>query len=239
MKITSLQNEKIKELVLLKKTAKRKEQGLFLVQGDDFLIPSLESGLAKEVFSLKEIDTKGVPLTLVDEKVLKRISLYEDSLSPIVLCKYPNRTIKKGKKMLYLEEVQDPGNVGSLIRTALAFSYDGVYLSSGSASLYSSKTLSSTKGSIFLIPCYEDVELKDLMDEQVEIIATSLKDAIDYKEVKPKNPFILILGNEGKGVKENTLKMAHKIVKIKMNPALDSLNVAIAGGILMERYQNE
>ena len=236
MKITSTANSHIKEISLLHKTGERKKQKFFLVQGEDFLSPALQSGLALEVFSLKELDTQGIPLTLIDTKVMNKLSLYEQSIAPIILCKYPEKEKTKGKKMIYLDGIQDPGNVGTILRTACAFSYDKVYLSPTCASLYSAKTLSATKGSIFQIDCYEDVTLDSIIDKNMEIIVTSLRDAEDYKKIEIKKPFLLIFGNEGRGVSENALKVATKIVKIKMD-FMESLNVAVAAGILMERYR--
>ena len=236
MMITSLTNAYIKELCLLKKTSYRKNKRLFLVEGEDFFLPSLKSGLAKEVIYTKDIDTLGIPLTLVSDNVLKKLSLYEESKAPIILCKYPSYDLEIGEKMIYLDGVQDPGNVGTIIRTALAFSYDHIYLSPNSASLYSSKTLSSSKGSIFNIKCYEDIDISYFVNKGVDIIATSLKNASDFKEIEVKKPFILVLGNEGNGVSQNTLKVASKVAKIKMD-SMESLNVAVASGILMERYR--
>ena len=139
-------------------------------------------------------------------------------------------------KLLYLDGVQDPGNVGTLIRTALAFSYSGVILSKDTASIYNDKVISSTKGAIFSLPIYNDIDLISLKEKGYEIVSTSLKNAIDYKEYHFKNKFVLVLGNEGQGVKEENLLISDYIVKINMDN-IDSLNVGVAGGILMNEYR--
>lgn len=236
MMITSLNNEHVKNLCLLKKVSFRKKEKKFLVQGEDFLSACLNLKCAEEVIYTKEIDVGDIPLTLVSENVLKKLSIYEENKGPIVVCRYLYNELELGEKMLFLEGIQDPGNVGTIIRTALAFSYDHIYLSPSCASLYSSKTISATKGAIFNIKCYEDIDISLFTNKGIEIIATSLKNALDYKEIEVKKPFVLVLGNEGQGVSENTLNLASKIVKIKMD-SMESLNVAIAGGILMERYR--
>ena len=116
-------------------------------------------------------------------------------------------------------------------------SYDGVIFSSTSASIYSQKVISASKGSIFHIPYSESITLEELKNKGYEIIVTSLQDAISYQDYKPNGKFVLVLGNEGQGVCQNTLNLASKKVRIDISPAVESLNVAIAGAILMERYR--
>ena len=236
MKITSTSNQLIKDLVQLKKSSVRKKQRMFLAEGEDFIVEAISSKLGERVFSTEEKDY-GLPLTLVSDNVLKKLSVYENSSAPIVLCRYKDEVVDFGDKLIYLDGVQDPGNVGTILRTALAFSYDGVIFSSTSASIYSQKVISSSKGSIFHIPYSESITLEELKNKGYEIIVTSLHDAISYQDYKPNGKFVLVLGNEGQGVCQNTLNLASKKVRIDISPAVESLNVAIAGAILMERYR--
>ena len=173
---------------------------------------------------------------IVNKAIIEKLSLYKNASSIIGVCTYPLYQEIKGDRLLYLDDVQDPGNVGTLIRTALAFSYSGVVLSSGSASLYNDKVISSTKGAIFLIPIYKEVDLDEVKNKGYQIIATALNNAIDYKTVKLEKKTCLVLGNEGQGVSDINLDIADYIVKIDMDN-IDSLNVAVAGGILMNEYR--
>ena len=155
----------------------------------------------------------------------------------IFLVSYPSFKRDFKEKLIFLDGVQDPGNVGTILRTALAFSYSGVILSNDCASIYSQKVISASKGSIFHLPIYEDVSLEELKEMGYEIIVTALNNSIDYNEIKPNGKFVLVFGNEGQGVSENSLNLASKIVKIDISSKVESLNVAIAAGILMERYK--
>ncbi len=235
MNITSTSNPYIKEVVLLKKSSYRKQKKQFLIQGEDFISEALKYSLVEKVFTLsdKKYDVETIK---VSENVLKKLSVFENSMQDIAICSYPNLKKELGNKLVYLDGVQDPGNVGTIIRTAKAFNYDGVVLSSDSASLFSQKVIHATKGTIFSLPVYEDLDLKELKDKGYEIIVSALKNSIDYKTISNPKKFVLVLGNEGQGVKEKTLQIASKVVKIEISN-VDSLNVSVAGGILMERYR--
>ena len=237
-KITSVTNQYIKSLYELKKNHEKKNQGLFLVDGIDFIEMANKENLLVCVLLLNE-DKRfdNVEQIIVTEQILNKLSTNKTSQNMIGVCKYkvPSE-IKVNNKLLYLDGVQDPGNVGTLIRTALAFNYDGVILSEDSASLYNDKVISSTKGAIFKMNIYQGVSLNKLKDDGFDIISTSLEKAVNYKEYTKKENFVLVLGNEGQGVKKENLLLSDVIVKIPMDN-IDSLNVAIAGGILMNEYR--
>lgn len=237
-KITSVTNQYIKSLYELKKNHEKKNQGLFLVDGIDFIEMANQENLLVCVLLLNEDKRfENVEQIIVTEQILNKLSTNKTSQNMIGVCKYkvPSE-IKVNNKLLYLDGVQDPGNVGTLIRTALAFNYDGVILSEDSASLYNDKVISSTKGAIFKMNIYQGVSLNKLKDDGFDIISTSLEKAVNYKEYTKKENFVLVLGNEGQGVKKENLLLSDVIVKIPMDN-IDSLNVAIAGGILMNEYR--
>ncbi len=235
MRITSLQNSFIKEMVALKKNNVRKKERKFLVQGNDFIEFSKKANVAKIIFALED-NNYGIETVLVSEEVLRKISLYENSLEPVILCDFIEENNYIGNKLVYLDGVQDPGNVGTIIRTALAFNYDGLILSPTCASLYSPKVLSSTKGAIFSLNIYQNITLNELKENGYEIIVTSLSSASDFKKVNPSDKFVIVFGSEGQGVSKESLLLANKIIKIEMGN-IDSLNVAVASGIILERYR--
>lgn len=237
MIITSLTNPYIKELNELKKNNIKKEKNMFLVDGLDFILLAKQNNLLKEILTLSYLEEyQDIKQIIVTKSILDKLSVNKTSSNVIGVCYYPQNKEIKGDKLLYLDGVQDPGNVGTLIRTALAFSYSGVILSKDTASIYNDKVISSTKGAIFSLPIYNDIDLISLKEKGYEIVSTSLKNAIDYKEYHVKNKFVLVLGNEGKGVKEENLLISDYIVKINMDN-IDSLNVGVAGGILMNEYR--
>ena len=140
-------------------------------------------------------------------------------------------------KFLFLEDVQDPGNVGTMIRTADAAGFTGVIVSDKSADIYSLKTLRSMQGSHFHLPIYR-MPLATFVEEakksNLPILATTLsRDSKDYRELSPLEDFVLVMGNEGQGISSVMAESADQLVHIGMKGRAESLNVAVAAGILM------
>ena len=140
-------------------------------------------------------------------------------------------------KYLFLEDVQDPGNVGTMIRTADAAGFTGVIVSDKSADIYSLKTLRSMQGSHFHLPIYR-MPLASFVEEakksNLPILATTLsRDSKDYRELSPLEDFVLVMGNEGQGISSVMAESADQLVHIGMKGRAESLNVAVAAGILM------
>ena len=132
---------------------------------------------------------------------------------------------------------QDPGNVGTMIRTADAAGYDGVFISDKSADIYNMKVLRSMQGSHFHLPIFR-VQLKELLallkTNHIPILASTLsKDSIDYRQVKIPASFALVMGNEGQGISDFMADQADQLVHISMPGQAESLNVAVAAGILL------
>ena len=140
-------------------------------------------------------------------------------------------------KFLFLEDVQDPGNVGTIIRTADAAGFTGVIVSDKSADIYSLKTLRSMQGSHFHLPIYRmssQALLKEAKEAAIPVLATTLsKDSVDYRELPPIENFVLVMGNEGQGISPLMAESADQLVHISMKGQAESLNVAIAAGILI------
>ena len=140
-------------------------------------------------------------------------------------------------KFLFLEDVQDPGNVGTMIRTADAAGFTGVIVSDKSADIYSLKTLRSMQGSHFHLPIYR-MPLTSFVEEakksDLPILATTLsRDSKDYRELSSLENFVLVMGNEGQGISSVMAESADQLVHIGMKGRAESLNVAVAAGILM------
>ena len=140
-------------------------------------------------------------------------------------------------KYLFLEDVQDPGNVGTMIRTADAAGFTGVIVSDKSADIYSLKTLRSMQGSHFHLPIYR-MPLVSFVEEakksNLPILATTLsRESKDYRELSSLENFVLVMGNEGQGISSVMAESADQLVHIGMKGRAESLNVAVAAGILM------
>ena len=140
-------------------------------------------------------------------------------------------------KYLFLEDVQDPGNVGTMIRTADAAGFSGVIVSSKSADIYSLKTLRSMQGSHFHVPIYRmtvETFVEEVKKGNLPILATTLsQNSKDYRELAQLEDFVLVMGNEGQGISPFMTNQADQLVHITMKGQAESLNVAIAAGILM------
>ncbi|MGQ7393028.1 RNA methyltransferase [Streptococcus suis] len=140
-------------------------------------------------------------------------------------------------KFLVLEDVQDPGNVGTMIRTADAAGFDGIFLTDKSADIYNIKVLRSMQGSHFHLPIYRlPVEelVRYLQAQGLPILATTLSSqSVDYKDFQPGPSFAMVMGNEGQGISAYMEEVADQLVHISMPGQAESLNVAIAAGILM------
>ena len=140
-------------------------------------------------------------------------------------------------KFLFLEDVQDPGNVGTIIRTADAAGFTGVIVSDKSADIYSLKTLRSMQGSHFHLPIYRMTSqalLEEAKEAGIPMLATTLsKDSVDYRELPSIENFVLVMGNEGQGISPLMVESADQLVHISMKGQAESLNVAVAAGILI------
>ena len=234
--ITSLQNSYIKELVALKSSKVKKEKNSFLIEGEDLVSLAYETKQLDLVIALeKQDDFLDIDQLIVTKPIIEKLSNNKSPSKIIGLAHYDRKQIS-GNKLIYLDNVQDPGNVGTIIRTALSFSYSGLVLSEGSASIYNEKVIQSSKGGVFKLPIIEHLPLELLKKQGYKIVSTALHGAINYQEVNLEDKFVLVFGNEGQGISEETLKISDLLIKINMDH-IDSLNVAIAAGILMNHYR--
>lgn len=232
--IKSRQNELIKEVAKLDNPTYRKDVGLFKVEGFHMLEMAVEAKVVKQVFSLKKIDNLDeiVPQYIVSKEVLEKISSTKSPQGVVAVCKLLPQNKIKSNKVLYLDGVSDPGNLGTILRTALAFDFCDVVLSKNCCSIYNEKTLQASQGAIFKLNIVSDKNLSDLKKEKYQIIATEIKGSISLEKVQKKDKFVLVLGNEAHGVSKETLELADYRVRIDIKN-IESLNVAIAGAIAM------
>jgi len=176
---------------------------------------------------------------LVSPEVLKELCETQTPQGIVVEVAKQSQALPKSLsgKYLLLEDVQDPGNVGTMIRTADAAGYDGVFLSDKSADIYNQKTLRSMQGSHFHLPIYRGpiLDMVEVCRKQgIPVLATTLSDvSVDYKAVKTDGNFALVMGNEGQGISQDMAESADQLVHISMPGQAESLNVAVAAGILM------
>lgn len=241
MTITSVNNERIKELVKLKEKKYRDKMGLFFIEGLDIIEEAYKNGLLKELYILDGYDSpyKDIPYTNVSYEVMKKISDMESVSEYYGVCK-KIQDKDFGKKIIILDGIQDPGNLGTIIRSAVAFNIDTVVLSRECVDLYNSKVLRSTKGMIF----NKNVIVRDIVPfidslDKYTIYGTSVTNGEDIRSIELPEYIALIIGNEGKGISQEVYDRCNKFIYIKMNDKCESLNAGVAASIIMYEVNNK
>ena len=232
--ITSRENPRVKYAYSLKNPKGRKENRQFLAEGYKALELALKAGLVTDVFTVKEIDNLPININqyICKEDIIEKIAYSTNPEGVVFISNFvSNEKPSIMNKVVYLDHINDPGNMGTIIRTALAFNYDAVVISKDSVSIYNEKVVAASKGAIFLLPIIES-DIKDF-DSSFKVIVSTLNDkSIDLNNVKKMDKFVLVLGNETHGVSEDSISRADLMVKIPISN-IDSLNVSVAAGILM------
>ena len=236
MYIESLSNKKIKELNKLKNKKYRDLENLFLVEGWHLVKEAYNAGILKEVLVLKDTFVEmNCNIIYTTEEVLKYLSDVETPQNIIGVCKKIDNN-KIGKKVVVLDDIQDPGNLGTIIRSSVAFNFDTIILSNNSVDIYNPKVIRSTQGMLFkvnIIRCDLTEKISKLKDDGYRIIATKVTNGKDVKTLEKIEKLCIIMGNEGNGVSDKVLALADDFIYIKMNKNCESLNVGVATSILL------
>jgi len=236
MLYSSLENSKIKELKKLNQKKYRDKTNLFLVEGEHLLLEAYKSGYLKEVLLLEGTELNlDVPINYMTRNVEKHISALDTPTGMIGICEKKNSNIN-GDRLLILDDVQDPGNLGTIIRSAVAFNIDTIILSEKCADVYSSKVVRASQGMLFHInilvkKLYECIP--KLQTQDYRVFGTKVTLGNDIKTLEKMKKFAIIMGNEGNGVKKELLDMCDEYIYIKMNESCESLNVAVATSIIL------
>lgn len=239
MVITSLDNDRIKGYIKLKDRKNRKKTNTFIVEGMHSVLEAYKKGMVVELILKEDISLPlDVPYVYVTEEIIKKIS---DAVSPpdvLALCKMANDNVVLGEKILLLDGVQDPGNLGTIIRSAVAFNVDTICLSPDTVDIYNPKVLRSTQGMIFhtniIIKSLKEI-ISMLKEREIPIYGTRVDYGIDVSTLREKDrkKYALVMGNEGNGVSEEILDMCDEYIYISMNPDVESLNVGVATSIIL------
>ena len=247
MIIESAQNQNFKNAVSLKNKKFRDESGLFLVEGQKQISEISKEWNIKHLFVCHgdggiDIDVNSsVPMTQVSEKIFNKLSSTPSPQGIVAVVEkrhYDVEKILKGNGLfVVLENIQDPGNVGTIIRSADAFGAKAVFVSKGSADIYSDKTIRSTMGSLFHIPVIDEISIAETLagmkKHKISIFAASLKGKKTLKNCRFPLKSAILIGNESKGLESDTESMADTLFKIEMPGKAESLNAAIAASIAM------
>lgn len=233
--ITSTDNKKIKNLCKLKEKKYRDEENLFLVETKHLIEEANKCGLLLEVIILDGEDLDiDVLKTYVSLNVMKKLSFISNSKYIGVVKKY--EPYNYNKRLLLLDNIQDPGNLGTIIRSASAFNIDTVVLGDNCVDLYNDKVIRASEGMLFQVDCMRK-NLSSFIDELKEnnylIIGTNVINGINVTDFKYPDKFAIIIGNEGKGISDEIKTKIDKNIYIPMNKKTESLNASVAASIIM------
>ena len=248
--ITAASNQRVKNLVnLIQKAKARREQDVFITEGIK-MFQEAELSRIQEVYVSQTFFEKGKAgeklnqcnYEVLSDELFRKVS---DTQTPQgILCvmkqyhyELKDMTKKENPFLLILEDIQDPGNLGTIVRTAEGAGVQGIIMSKGTVDIYNPKTIRSTMGSVYRMPFFYTEDLisviKDLQKQNVAVFAAHLQgEKYHYQQDFTKGTAFLI-GNEGNGLKEATAQVADSYMKIPMEGQVESLNAAIASAVLM------
>ena len=233
---TSIENEHIKEIKKLNNKKYRDLNGKFIIEGKHLVEEAIKNNLVEEILLLEGNNEKyDVKTNYVNGKVMKYITELDNPSKIIGICHKKNDKIQ-GNNILILDDIQDPGNLGTIIRSAVAFNIDTIILSKTGVDLYNSKVLRSTQGMIFNINIVvSDIkeEILKLKSDNYKILTTNVEGGKLVKSIEKNQKFAIIIGNEGKGVSKEIKELSDEYIYIEMNKKCESLNAAVATSIIL------
>ncbi|WP_124219080.1 TrmH family RNA methyltransferase [Aquisalibacillus elongatus] len=245
--IESKQNKQVKEWKKLHRKKYRDQSGLFLIEGWHLIHEVSKSEWIIDTLILNENETlpenlESYPVERVSEQVFKDLSQTESPQGVMAVVKQKNDfELSHLKKVLLIDAVQDPGNVGTMIRSALAFHVDLVVIGSGSVDLFNDKVIRSTQGALFHLPVVRGVLtdwIDDLKQQSIPVYGTALdRNAMPLREVQ-SSEYALVVGNEGQGVSEDILSVVDEKLYIPIHSKSESLNVGVATSIALYHLQD-
>lgn len=239
MLITSLENDRVKHYCKLKEKKYRDKTGLFLVEGMHLVLEAYKAGAVEELILEKdEVLPLDVPIVYVTNDIIHKITQVDTPSKVLAVCRKQKNTLPNASRILLLDGIQDPGNLGTIIRSAVAFAIDLIVLSDDTVDVYNPKVVRSTQGMLFHIPIVRENLLSflpKLKEQEIPLYGTKVTHGMDVRLLKAedKKKFALIMGNEGNGVREEILDLCDQFLYIEMSDKVESLNVAVATSILL------
>lgn len=246
--ITSSENLTIKKIKKLKTKKYREKEKLFIAEGYKFLdfkyepkIIIISEEIKENYKILNKIKEKNCRKIIVSEKIFKTLSSQENSQGVIVIYPFKDGNLNLNKDIIVLDKIQDPGNLGTIIRVAAASGIKDIIMSVGTCDIYNEKTVRSSMGSIFdmnIIYLNEDEIIRILKEKGYKLLVTALdENAISYIDMKLDSFNALVFGSEGNGVSKKFLENADSKIIIPIYGMAESLNVAMASGIMMYKLR--
>lgn len=233
---SSISNDKIKGLKKLNSKKYRDIEGLFLVDGEHLVREASSCGYLEELILIDGIDLDlDVKTSYVTYDVMKYISMLDNPNGIIGVCR-KKECNTLGNKVVVLDDVQDPGNLGTIIRSCVAFNVDTLVLSEGCVDLYNPKVIRATQGMIFhlnIIVSSDIVSFVKNLKDDYKIFSTNVNGGNSLKSIEKCDRFVIIMGNEGNGVRDSLNHLSDTYIYIDMNSECESLNVGVATSIIL------
>jgi len=250
--ITSESNAALKTIRALHKRAGREKEQLFLLEGSHCLIEALknelelryvlasQSYLKSGMEEIKELDI--TEIAVVDDRLFESLATTSSACGVLAAARMPQQDLSslahwQPKRVVVADAIQDPGNLGTLIRTAFAAEFGGMLLLKGSVDHYNPKVVRSAAGALFALPVLSDLRVEQVLSllkaQNYKIVVCEADGEKVYYEADLSEPVALVLGNEGQGVNPELRQAASECISIPMNPRAESLNVAISGGVIL------
>ena len=234
---SSLDNKKIKEIKKLHTKKQRDNLSKFLVEGEHLVLEANKVGCLETLIIGENTSfSLDVETMCVKSDIINYISELDTPQSVMGVCRKLKENENIGERVLILDGIQDPGNLGTIIRSAVAFNIDTIVLSSDTVDLYNSKVIRGSQGMLFHI----NIIRKDLNEFipvlknlDYKIYGTNVICGNDVKTLEKSHKFAIIMGNEGSGLKSSTKDLCDEFIYIKTNDACESLNVGVATSIIL------
>lgn len=237
--ITSPANPKVKKIVELHRKKGRKQQNAYIIEGFHLVEEAMKQSVNFELLLIEEhqqIPPVDCPVYIVTPEVMKKVSTTETPQPLLGVVKKVEPHYVEQSQVLYLDDIQDPGNIGTILRSGVAFGITHVVVSPQCADLFDSKVVRSAQGAHFQMT-YDICDEKTMLEKynQHELIVTTLEEATSLQYFTPSEKWILVVGNEGSGVKKSIQQKADARIQID-SPGMESLNVAVATSICLYEF---
>lgn len=236
MFISSINNDFVKETAKLKEKKYRDLTNTFLIEGEHLVKEASKNNLIKTIIVLEDFPYEtNLNKVIVTKEVMKKLS-DNPSIPRIMAIVSKKENTKIGNKIIILDRLQDPGNLGTIIRSATAFNFDTLILSEDTVDLYNPKVIRSTQGMLFNINikrCNIKELIVNLKEKDYLILGTKVDGGVDVRDYSVNKKFAFIIGNEGQGISSDILDLCEDYLYIKMNNKCESLNAGVAASILM------
>lgn len=236
MLYTSVDNPKVKDLKKLQTKKYRDKKNLFLVEGRHLVLEAYKQGLLQELW-LEENEL--LPLDIMTNYMSNNVMNYVSELTtptPVIGVCSKKEGHLSGNRIVVLDEIQDPGNLGTIIRSCVAFHVDTLVLSKNCVDIYNAKTIRATQGLLFhLNIIVEDIDkiVPSLKEQGYKIYGTKVTHGKSLKTIAKNEKFVIIMGNEGNGISIISEELCDEFIYIDMDSRCESLNVGVATSIIL------